>query len=83
VILCFDISIGFINFNVKPTLMNSNTQPTRKSIRLKNYDYTREAAFFITLVCQDRVKRFGKIVNGEMILNTFGEIAVREWIKTV
>jgi hypothetical protein len=63
--------------------MKTESLTSRKSIRLKNYDYTQEAAFFITLVCQGRVKRFGKLVNGEMILNTFGEIAVREWINTV
>ena len=62
--------------------MNRKSLPNRKSIRLKDYDYTQEATFFITLVCQNRVKRFGKIVNGEMILNNIGEIAVREWIKT-
>lgn len=63
--------------------MKTESLPSRKSIRLKNYDYTQEGAFFITLVCQNRVKRFGKLVNGEMILNSFGEIAVREWINTV
>jgi putative transposase len=63
--------------------MNTNLLSSRKSIRLKNYDYTKEGAFFITLVCQHRVRRFGKIINGEMILNKFGEIAVREWINTV
>lgn len=63
--------------------MNTDQLSSRKSIRLKNYDYTKQGAFFITLVCQHRVRRFGKIVNGEMILNRFGEIAVREWINTV
>lgn len=35
----------------------------RRSIRLKGYDYTQAGAYFITLCCQDRKHRFGKIVN--------------------
>ncbi len=34
----------------------------RRSIRLKGYDYAREGAYFITICCQDKKCRFGKIV---------------------
>lgn len=54
----------------------------RKSIRLKGYDYSQEGAYFITICCQDRACLFGKITNGEMILNEMGIIAHNEWIKT-
>lgn len=54
----------------------------RKSIRLKGYDYSQEGAYFITICCQDRACLFGKITNGEMILNEMGIIAHDEWIKT-
>jgi hypothetical protein len=53
----------------------------RRSIRLKEYDYSQTWLYFITICCQDRICRFGKIENGEMILNDFGKIAYDEWIN--
>jgi REP element-mobilizing transposase RayT len=53
----------------------------RRSIRLKGYDYSKAGAYFITLCCQDMKHRFGKIENGEMILNENGKIAYNEWAK--
>jgi hypothetical protein len=54
----------------------------RKSIRLKGYDYSQSGLYFITICCQDRICRFGKVENGMMVLNQFGEIAHNEWKKT-
>jgi len=53
----------------------------RRSIRLKGYDYSQAGLYFITICCQDKICRFGKIENGEMILNDFGKIAHNEWEK--
>jgi len=53
----------------------------RRSIRLKGYDYSQAGMYFITITCQNRIFRFGKIRDGEMILNDFGEIAFDEWMK--
>ncbi len=53
----------------------------RRSIRLKGYDYSQAGLYFITICCQNRIWRFGEIINGEMLLNEFGEIAYNEWIK--
>ena len=53
----------------------------RRSIRLKGYDYSKAGLYFITICCQDRINRFGEVINGEMILNEFGFIAYNEWIK--
>ena len=55
----------------------------RKSIRLKGYDYSNAGLYFITICCKDRVCRFGDVVNGEMVLNEFGQIAHDGWIKLV
>lgn len=44
----------------------------RKSIRLKNYDYSKEGLYFITICTQNREYLFGEIVNGKMILNNAG-----------
>ena len=53
----------------------------RRSIRLKGYDYSQAGAYFITICCDYRICRFGEIVDNEMILNEFGQIAYDEWIK--
>jgi len=53
----------------------------RRSIRLKGYDYSQAGVYFITICCNDRICRFGKIVENEMVLNEFGQIAYGEWIK--
>lgn len=55
----------------------------RRSIRLKGYDYTQNGAYFVTIVTYQREHLFGKVVNGVMRLNEWGEIARREWFKTV
>ena len=54
----------------------------RKSIRLKNYDYSQGGAYFITICCEDKKCLFGKVVDGAMVLNDAGKIAFDEWVKT-
>jgi putative transposase len=54
----------------------------RRSIRLKGYDYTQPGAYFITICTHQRAHVFGVIVDGEMRLNRWGEIARTEWFKT-
>ncbi len=44
----------------------------RKSIRLKNYDYSKEGLYFITICTQDKECLFGEIIDGKMILNVAG-----------
>lgn len=53
----------------------------RRSIRLKGYDYSQAGLYFVTICCDDRQHRFGKIENGEMRLNEYGTIAYNEWAK--
>ena len=49
----------------------------RRSIRLKEYDYSRPGAYFIT-ICTDKGKNvFGAIADGEMQLDEYGVIAER------
>ena len=52
---------------------------SRRSIRLKGFDYSSAGAYFITICCEDRLDRFGKVTDGEMILNDCGMIAYNEW----
>ena len=50
------------------------------SNRLKNWDYSTNAAYFITICTQNREHYFGEIKNGEMQLNELGENATRFWL---
>ncbi len=54
----------------------------RKLLRLQGYDYSRSGAYFVTICLKDRFNlahHFGKIVNGQMILNDLGQIADQYW----
>ena len=46
----------------------------RKKIRLKGYDYSQSGYYFVTLCTEDRDEWFGKVENGEMVLNQYGKI---------
>ena len=52
---------------------------SRRSIRLKDYDYTQQGAYFVTIVAQDRKCLFGDVVDGEMRLNDAGVMAQAVW----
>ena len=51
----------------------------RRSIRLRNYDYSQGGVYFVTICTYRRLLMFGDIIDGKMILNEFGEIAERQW----
>ena len=53
-----------------------------ESNRLKGWDYSSEAMYFITIVTQNRECNLGKIVNGKMILSDFGKIIKTEWLES-
>jgi REP element-mobilizing transposase RayT len=50
-----------------------------KSARLPNWDYGSQSSYFITICTKNRDHYFGKIKNGEMLLNEIGEIASQFW----
>lgn len=51
----------------------------RKSIRIPEYDYTKEGFYFVTICCHEHQCLFGRIINGEMVLNECGRIAKECW----
>ena len=51
----------------------------RRSIRLKNYDYSSPGGYFITICTYNRQCLFGEINDGEMILNELGNIIEYKW----
>lgn len=48
--------------------------PKRKSIRLHGFDYSTRGYYFITVVTQNRICRFGDIVADKMVVNDAGAI---------
>ena len=53
----------------------------RRSIRLKEYDYSQTGAYFVTVCVQDRKFLFGDIIDGTMQLNKYGQTAMECWGK--
>jgi len=51
----------------------------RKSIRLKNYNYSNIGAYFITLCAYNRESLFGDVQTGKIILSQFGQIIYNKW----
>src|SRR5690242_15693338 len=51
----------------------------RRSVRLKEYDYSQAGAYFVTIVTYRRELIFGEIVNAEMKLSHLGEIVQKWW----
>ena len=52
----------------------------RQSIRLKDYDYSSDGAYFMTVCAQDKEYMFGDVIDGKMILNLSGEM-VKKWLS--
>lgn len=48
--------------------------PQRKLQRLKDYDYSQNAAYFITICTHNKEHLLGEIIDGQMIMNAYGKI---------
>jgi REP element-mobilizing transposase RayT len=60
----------------------------RRSVRLKNYDYSSDGAYFITICTENRENVFGNIagaglVSAQMELNNAGEMIELVWRQTI
>jgi REP element-mobilizing transposase RayT len=53
--------------------------PYRHSIRLKDYDYSSQGAYFVTICTHHRQYLFGQIVNEVMNRNRWGDMAWDYW----
>ena len=51
------------------------------SSRLKNWDYGKNASYFVTICIRNRESLFGEIVEDRMILNELGKIVEEIWLK--
>jgi putative transposase len=51
----------------------------RRSVRLKEYDYTQAGAYFVTICTRGKECLLGEIADGEVRLNPSGEIVAECW----
>ncbi|GAB4236248.1 MAG: transposase [Stanieria sp.] len=57
----------------------NNIYKNRKSLRLPKYDYSGNGAYFITICIKNRECLLGKVHDGQVILNEFGQIITNIW----
>ena len=51
----------------------------RRSIRLKDYDYSQPGAYFVTVCVKEKNSIFGSIYNSKMVLSPVGRIVYQCW----
>jgi len=62
--------------------MKTINRYNRRSIRLKEYDYSHPGEYFVTICTFNHECTLGEIVDGEMRLNKIGKIVKKEWLRT-
>jgi REP element-mobilizing transposase RayT len=62
--------------------MDDSKELRRHSIRLKEYDYAQPGAYFVTICTPHRECVFGEVVEGKVVLSTYGKIVEDEWYRT-
>ena len=55
---------------------------SRRSIRLKGFDYSSPGKYFLTICTLNRDCLLGEIYEGKMILSAAGKIVHKEWLRT-
>lgn len=66
----------------KKPMTHNPDKHQRRSIRLKDYDYSQAGAYFVTICTYNKECLFGKVTNGEMVINEYGKVVEQEWLKT-
>ena len=51
----------------------------RKNLRLKRYDYSNPGYYFVTICTKNRMRLFGDVVQGQMLLNDAGTMIQTVW----
>ena len=57
-------------------------QGKRRSIRLKDYPYTHDGAYYVTICTHQKQCLFGTVTDDGVWLSNFGTIVAEEWEKT-
>ncbi len=67
---------------IRHTMQYRSEKHYRRSIRLKEYDYSHTGAYFVTICAYNGESLFGKIIDGKMQLNEFGWVINEEWLRS-
>ena len=59
--------------------MEKINRPNRRSVRLKEYDYSQSGEYFVTICTNNHECIFGNIIQEEMKLSPEGKIGQRYW----
>jgi hypothetical protein len=51
----------------------------RKPNRLREYNYSGDGFYFVTICAKNRIECFGDTKNGKIILNKYGQAAEKQW----
>ena len=54
--------------------------PRRRSVRLKDFDYSQSSAYFLTICAKDTIPLFGKLIGWEVRLNLLSRIVDECWL---
>jgi len=66
----------------KPPLQRKSMRHSRRSIRLRGYDYSQAGAYFVTVCARNRECLFGDVVDGQMVLDDSGRTVMNIWLNT-
>jgi hypothetical protein len=61
--------------------VDEDNLPERKSIRLKEFDYSQAGAYFVTICSHDRRSLFGKIEGAQVNLSAIGKCVLSRWYR--
>jgi REP element-mobilizing transposase RayT len=53
----------------------------RKRNRLRDFDYSQNGYYFVTICTKDRLNLLGEIGNGRSILNEYGSVVESSWLQ--
>jgi putative transposase len=70
-----------IKYNYLSKMSRDPKQYFRQSARLKNHDYSKGDAYFVTVTVDGEGEIFGKVVEGKVKLNKAGEIIEKVWMN--
>jgi len=54
----------------------------RRSVRLHDYDYSSPGAYYVTICTEGKSFLFGRVVDGQMHRNNYGDVAQEEWFRS-
>jgi hypothetical protein len=60
--------------------MTTGSAHRRRSVLLREYDYSLAGAYFVTICTWERECRFGEVVNGVKRMNETGDLAQECWL---